>query len=234
MQKLSELIGKPLFTRTGELAGTVKNALLAKNLRILRAFEYFDDQEDEHTIPLSSVVSAEDALIVRSLAERQYKDAVPAPFGIAAYSETGENLGNVCDFGLNGADVTALVLTGGREIETARVVSIGDALIADIGSPLPVRPAKASRTRAAARRTERAEEPEKDTAPRQIPAPQAVPKAGSALLTGKRVPEDVRDARGDIVVRKDTVITAETLRRAMAHNKLFELTLSVLSQSART
>lgn len=234
MQKLSELIGKPLFTRTGELAGTVKNALLAKNLRILRAFEYFDDQEDEHTVPLSSVVSAEDALIVRSLAERRYKDAVPAPFGVAAYSETGENLGNVCDFGLNGGEVTSLVLTSGREIETARVVSIGDALIADLSSPLPVRPAKTSRMRTAARRTERAEEPEKDTAPRQIPAPQAVPKAGSALLTGKRVPEDVRDARGDIVVRKDTVITAETLRRAMAHNKLFELTLSVLSQSART
>lgn len=231
MQKLSELIGKPLFTRTGELAGTVKNALLAKNLRILRAFEYFDDQEDEHTVPLSSVVSAEDALIVRSLAERRYKDAVPAPFGVAAYSETGENLGNVCDFELNGGEVTGLVLTSGREIETARVVSIGDALIADLSSPLPVRPAKTSRTRTAARR---AETTGPNAPARQIPAPQAAPKAGSALLTGKRVPEDVRDARGDIVVKKDTVITAETLRRAMAHNKLFELTLSVLSQSART
>ena len=58
---------------------------------------------------------------------------------------------------------------------------------------------------------------------------QPAPKAGSALLTGRRAPADVTDARGNVIVKKDTVITAEVLRRAMAHNKLFELTLSVLS-----
>ena len=48
MQRLSDCIGKNIFTKSGENAGTVKNALLSKNLKTVRAFEYFDDREDEH------------------------------------------------------------------------------------------------------------------------------------------------------------------------------------------
>lgn len=223
MRKLSEFIGKPLFTRAGECAGTVKNALLAKNLKTVRAFEYFDDQEDEHTLPVGSVISAEDALMVRSLAEKGYKDAVSAPFGITVYSETGETLGNVCDFLLGENEVKALLLTGEREVPAERIASVQDALIADLSSPLPLRPKRnappktkrAPAQRAAERAAERAEAPR--------------PKAGSTLLTGKRVPENICDARGNVIVKKDCVITADILKRAMAHNKLFELTLCVLS-----
>ena len=110
MQRLSDCIGKNIFTKSGENAGTVKNALLSKNLKTVRAFEYFDDREDEHELPASSVISVQDALIVKSLAERQYKDAVPAPFGMQAYSETGESLGNVCDFLTENGEVRALLL----------------------------------------------------------------------------------------------------------------------------
>ena len=79
MPNISDFIGKPLFDGAGEKAGTVKNALLTRNLKTLRAFEYFDEQEDEHILPLSAISSAGDALIVRSLAEKTYKDAVGAP-----------------------------------------------------------------------------------------------------------------------------------------------------------
>ena len=147
MRKLSEFIGKPLFTRAGECAGTVKNALLSKNLKTVRAFEYFDDREDEHELPASSVISVQDALIVKSLAERQYKDAVPAPFGMQAYSETGESLGNVCDFLTENGEVRALLLTGGQEIEAARIASVKDALFFDLTSPLPLKQKKSAPAR---------------------------------------------------------------------------------------
>lgn len=223
MQNLSEWIGKPLLTRAGEHAGTVKNALLTKNLRTARALEYFDEQEEEHVLPLSAVTADGDALIVRSLAERPLKDAVPAPFGIAVYAETGERLGSVCDFLLEANAVFALLVTGGTTIDTARIVSIKDALIADLTSPLPVKPAKAQRKARPA-----AKAAASGPAPAPTPAPAPQPKAGSCLLTGKRAPLDVLDARGNVIVRKGALITAETLRRAMAHDKLFELTLSVL------
>lgn len=237
MQRLSDCIGKNIFTKSGENAGTVKNALLSKNLKTVRAFEYFDDREDEHELPASSVISAQDALIVKSLAERQYKDAVPAPFGMQAYSETGESLGNVCDFLTENGEVRALLLTGGQEIEAARIAGVKDALFFDLTSPLPLKQKKSAPARK--RPSPEGGSPAPSQAgrpaaqPRETARPDAAkPKAGSALLTGKRVPADVCDARGNVIVKKDTVVTADVLKRAMTHNKLFELTLCVLSESA--
>ena len=237
MQRLSDCIGKNIFTKSGENAGTVKNALLSKNLKTVRAFEYFDDREDEHELPASSVISAQDALIVKSLAERQYKDAVPAPFGMQAYSETGESLGNVCDFLTENGEVRALLLTGGQEIEAARIAGVKDALFFDLTSPLPLKQKKSAPARK--RPSPEGGSPAPSQAgrpaaqPREAARPAAVkPKAGSALLTGKRVPADVCDVRGNVIVKKDTVVTADVLKRAMTHNKLFELTLCVLSDGA--
>ena len=237
MQRLSDCIGKNIFTKSGENAGTVKNALLSKNLKTVRAFEYFDDREDEHELPASSVISVQDALIVKSLAERQYKDAVPAPFGMQAYSETGESLGNVCDFLTENGEVRALLLTGGQEIEAARIAGVKDALFFDLTSPLPLKQKKSAPARK--RPSSEGVSPAPSQAgrpaaqPRETARPAAAkPKAGSALLTGKRVPADVCDVRGNVIVKKDTVVTADVLKRAMTHNKLFELTLCVLSESA--
>lgn len=237
MQRLSDCIGKNIFTKSGENAGTVKNALLSKNLKTVRAFEYFDDREDEHELPASSVISVQDALIVKSLAERQYKDAVPAPFGMQAYSETGESLGNVCDFLTENGEVRALLLTGGQEIEAARIAGVKDALFFDLTSPLPLKQKKSAPARK--RPSPEGGSPAPSQAgrpaaqPRETARPAAAkPKAGSALLTGKRVPADVCDVRGNVIVKKDTVVTADVLKRAMTHNKLFELTLCVLSESA--
>lgn len=237
MQRLSDCIGKNIFTKSGENAGTVKNALLSKNLKTVRAFEYFDDREDEHELPASSVISVQDALIVKSLAERQYKDAVPAPFGMQAYSETGESLGNVCDFLTENGEVRALLLTGGQEIEAARIAGVKDARFFDLTSPPPLKQKKSAPARK--RPSPEGGSPAPSQAgrpaaqPRETARPAAAkPKAGSALLTGKRVPADVCDARGNVIVKKDTVVTADVLKRAMTHNKLFELTLCVLSDGA--
>lgn len=237
MQRLSDCIGKNIFTKSGENAGTVKNALLSKNLKTVRAFEYFDDREDEHELPASSVISVQDALIVKSLAERQYKDAVPAPFGMQAYSETGESLGNVCDFLTENGEVRALLLTGGQEIEAARIAGVKDALFFDLTSPLPLKQKKSAPARKRPSPEGGSPAPSQEgrpaAQPREAARPAAVkPKAGSALLTGKRVPADVCDVRGNVIVKKDTVVTADVLKRAMTHNKLFELTLCVLSDGA--
>ena len=49
--------------------------------------------------------------------------------------------------------------------------------------------------------------------------------AGSALLTGKILSEDLTDARGTILAKKGTKVTPEIIRRALTHEKLFRLTL---------
>ena len=58
-------------------------------------------------------------------------------------------------------------------------------------------------------------------------APQGAPPgrlAGSALLTGKTLPEDLRDARGALLAPRGAVVDAAVIRRALQHNKLFALT----------
>ena len=49
--------------------------------------------------------------------------------------------------------------------------------------------------------------------------------AGRGLLTGKILPQDLPDARGNVLARAGTVVNADVIRTAMRHDKLFELTL---------
>ncbi len=53
----------------------------------------------------------------------------------------------------------------------------------------------------------------------------SVRRAGSSLLTGKILPKDLKDVRGNVLARAGTVVSREVIRRAMEHSKLFELTL---------
>lgn len=234
MQNLSEIIGKPAYTSGGEYAGTVKNARLSKNLKKLRGFECFDEQEEEFELPVTAVASVGDALLIKSLSAKPYKETVPAPFGISVFSETGENLGLVSDFRLEEKEVIAVVLEDGKEIELSRMEAFSDALIVNLtGEPVkkPVckRPPRARETGAAesARQEKTAEKAETPPAAAGTAKGNAL-RAGSNLLTGKRATADIFDVRGNLVVAKGAVITPEIIRRALAHNKLFELTVSVL------
>lgn len=69
-----------------------------------------------------------------------------------------------------------------------------------------------------------------DAAKRETAFTGAVParsarRAGSSLLTGKILPKDLKDVRGNVLARAGTVVSREVIRRAMEHGKLFELTL---------
>ena len=50
-------------------------------------------------------------------------------------------------------------------------------------------------------------------------------RAGRGLLTGKILPKDLLDARGNILARAGTKVNTEVIRIALRHDKLFELTL---------
>lgn len=54
--------------------------------------------------------------------------------------------------------------------------------------------------------------------------------AGSALLTGKTLPGDLLDARGNLLAPRGAVVDADVIRRALRHNKLFALTRLVCAQ----
>lgn len=55
--------------------------------------------------------------------------------------------------------------------------------------------------------------------------------AGRGLLTGKILPQDLLDARGNVLARAGTAVSADVIRTAMRHGKLFELTLLCCASS---
>ena len=64
------------------------------------------------------------------------------------------------------------------------------------------------------------------------PAPYRPRKAaGRGLLTGKVLPQDLLDARGNVLARAGTEVSADVILCALRHDKLFELTLLCCSTS---
>lgn len=194
---VSELIGKPLLTRKGEYRGCVKNVQTDARLLRIRNLECFDAEEEEFLLPASAVAQfGQDALIVKGGTPHACKNCVPLPFKCSAYTQTGDALGVIDDFARDGLAITGILLSDGELRPTAGAGKIADAAL------FGARPAA-----------------------RKATAPPAGKRAGQALLTGKILPEALTDVRGNVLAPAGTRVTAEVIRRAMAHGKLFALTL---------
>ena len=260
---VSDFIGLPLLTRGGEKIGYIKNVQTDKNLTRVRNLECCDEEEEEFTLPYSAIANfGKGAAVVKSAAAKGCKNCQPAPMGMAVFSKEGDLLGSVRDFGRDGANITALVLSDGKEISAERIVSVTDTAIVDLSDDYTPRPVVRTRRKPAAKAPERRadgrEEKKKPTAEREdaqeeteivtvraaaspaedaareiaaeentateTAAPQTK-RAGSGLLTGKILPRDLLDARGNLIAREGAKVTADVIRSAMRHGKLFELTL---------
>ena len=276
---VSDYIGMPLLTRGGERIGYVKNVQTDKNLTRVRNLECCDEEEEEFILPLSAIASfGEGATVVKSPTANGCKNCLPAPIGREAYSTEGAPLGHVRDFGREGVLLRTLVLSDGREIDTARIAGVTDTVLVDLSEdfvPKPVARAKrkkkspgqeadhACRANADCKADSPAERsaggqsasadgaeevltvraafsPSRDAESEiaadaaetdtesKAPARKA---AGRGLLTGKILPQDLPDARGNVLARAGTVVNADVIRTAMRHDKLFELTLLCCASS---
>lgn len=261
---VSDFIGLPLLTRGGEKIGYIKNVQTDKNLTRVRNLECCDEEEEEFTLPYSAIANfGKGAAVVKSAAAKGCKNCQPAPMGMAVFSKEGDLLGSVRDFGREGANITALVLSDGKEISAERIVSVTDTAIVDLSDDYTPRPVVRTRRKPAAKAAKQGETDERiaekeptaeqedaqgeteivtvraaaspaEDAAREIAAEEntatetAAPqtkRAGSGLLTGKILPRDLLDARGNLIAREGAKVTADVIRSAMRHDKLFELTL---------
>lgn len=259
---LSDFIGKPVLTRSGECVGYVKNIQTDPKMTRARNLECCDDDEEEFLLPFSALASfGKDAAVVKSLAAAPCKNCISAPFGMPVYSAEGALLGQIDDFLRSDKQIDALLLSDGTTIPVARLVAVTDTAIVD---PSGKRKAKTRTGQKNAgtyrKKTDKTAKTEEDTfmetqneepffviaaekAPRadeEIAATAAaaspagkqesaedIPhlRAGRGLLTGKILPRDLKDARGNILAKAGSVVNAQTIRKAMEHDKLFELTL---------
>lgn len=252
---IGEWIGKPLLTRGGERIGYIRSVQTDRALARVRNLECCDEEEGEFLLPVTAVERfGKDAAIVRAPAP-PYKDCVSAPFGMAVYSREGELLGRIDDFGREGTRVTSLLLTGGLCVPVGQLVSAADAAIVDRTGEITRRPRILCRPAARARAAQGEGGEREQAAAEKGPAADSAAAgdkaarelraererelrdrrppgrlAGSALLTGKTLPGDLLDARGNLLAPRGTVVDADVIRRALRHNKLFALTRLVCAQ----
>ena len=268
---VSDFIGKPILTRSGECVGYVKNVQTDKKLSRLRNLECCDNDEEEFLIPLSALASfGQDAVVVKSLAAAPCKDCISAPFGMSVYSAEGTLLGQADDFLREGKQISALLLSDETLIPVSHLSAVTDTAIVDPNSKKRTasRSSSPKNTGTPRKKSNKATQSEKDAEPKSLPyeeakedsfiviaakkaessasreiaatAATAAPvdqspalseeyaanlRAGRGLLTGKILPRDLKDARGNILARAGSVVSAQIIRKAMEHDKLFELTL---------
>ena len=201
-----------------------------------------------------------DAAIVKSLSAAGCKNCISAPFGIEVFSETGDKLGTLADFVRENFVITHYILSGGQKVPADRLVSAADSAIVDLSGTAVRRPSRAAKKRTARALPQISEGNGADAAEQtagtaatesdyevliaeeanfeQTPAaqevrfsrPSAHKMAGSALLTGKTLPAPLVDARGNVIAAAGATVTPDIIRRALAHNKLFALTLLCTEQ----
>ncbi len=269
---VSDFIGKPLLTRSGECIGYVKNIQTDKKLSRLRNLECCDSDEEEFLVPFSALASFDqDAVVVKSLAVAPCKDCISAPFGMSVYSAEGALLGQVDDFLRDGKQISALLLSDETLIPVGHLSAVTDTAIVDPNGKKRTtsRSASPKKTGTSRKKSNNSTQTERTaTSPSELlqedtnedsfiviaakkaesfanqeiaattataaPAGQGAAaseeytvnlRAGRGLLTGKILPRDLKDARGNILAKAGSVVSAQTIRKAMEHDKLFELTL---------
>ena len=299
-ETVSELIGKPLLTKSGEYLGCVKSVQTDARYGRIRNFACFDRDEEDFLLPASAIAQfGQDALVVQYAARRACKNCVPLPLKCKTYSQSGDELGAIDDFLRSGTELTGVVLSNGQAYPLERLVKVTDVAVLDLSDPfVPPKTRKAPAQKSAPPAKARAREcaaaalPDAETDERAHTAPAApyeevaslretaaavaeesaqreegaappdavaetaalpdaemvgeqphaaqtaappksggtrpAVRAGKGLLTGKILPADLVDVRGNVLAPAGTRVTADVIRRAMAHNKLFALTMLCL------
>lgn len=211
----SILIGKPLLLESGENLGYITGLFLSKDLSKLCTLACADNEEEEFFLPAEAVVSAGDAVIVKSAAQSSPL-GTPCPIGKAVFDEGGAFLGGAAALtdGQNGI-LTVCGPFGEREYP-AKSLSLGSCAIVRSGKQRP--PKKRSIPK----------EKENHPAPEKITS-EVRSQEGTDYrldLIGRRA---VRDVEG--LVFAGDAVTRDTLRRAHEYNRLLELAAAVLTEA---
>ncbi len=234
---LSDYIGKQVIKSNGEYTGYVTGVELSKKLDTVRALICVDLEEDEFIIPYTAIKAfGNGGIIVKSLGGKLAKERILAPVGMRVLTTYGDFKGYVSDFETLNSKVLSIILSNGEKHPLYKIKGLGECVILDLNAQPSLYNSTENKTRTTTKTnkqslnnatydSENVTETKNDT--NKLIEKKVT--AGSNLLTGKKVPRNIFDARGNLIIKKDSIITSETLKNAVYHNKLFELTITVLN-----
>ncbi len=230
--QLSNLIGKQIFSPTGEALGYVKSALCSRDLQKLTALACIDDEEEEFFLSLRAVRSVKDAVIATN-ARLSSPNGQPVPVGKQLFTHLGEERGVVCD--LVWTDAPYLIASQDGVTENYPL----DNLV--VGKTVIVYPSPEEKPQPK-RRTPKKPKQNASTPPAKVQnvppvseVSQALPPPTNALplhrldLIGRVVKRTVYTLDGAPLITAGERVTPQTLLVARKHNRLLQLTVNTLS-----
>lgn len=221
--EVSFLIGKNVFSPSGEKLGYVTGAYLTRDLKKLTALSLADEEEETRYLPARALLACGDAVIARA-SWVQSPLGVPFPAGVTAYTQKGELLGTVC--GWHDGILTISGEKGKTEAEAERIVC-GETLI--VYETAPVGRKRTPRKKPPVRKKSDPIPTEEEAFSHPMSQIQQNSPFDRGNLLGRQAKRNVYDATGNLLVAAGETVTAETLSKVRRRGKLLALTVSVLT-----
>lgn len=95
--KISDMIGKQIFSPEGEWLGYVKGAYVSRDGARVTAYDCSDEEEEVFYLPARAVRAVNDVVIAQNK-KSQSVIGIAFPVGKEAYSHLGERMGHIVDF----------------------------------------------------------------------------------------------------------------------------------------
>lgn len=232
--QLSNVIGKPVLTPTGEERGYVVAANLSRDYAKISCLVCADAEEEEFYLPARAILSVGDAVIAAGR-RLSAPNGVPSPVGKEAYTIAGILLGTISDVRLGEDAEPVFLLASSRALTQipARCVALGErAVVYPEGMTVPAAkkpPKKSPQTKKEAPMSENKVQKTKIIPEKRIPVPRSAELLNGTNLLGRRVKKSVFDERGAAVAVAGERITPAVLSRARRSNRLVQLAVNTLT-----
>lgn len=234
MKLLSDFIAKRVLNlSSGQIEGTIKNACFDTNFKKVENFKMFDDEDEEYLLNVKKICAVgQDAVVIRNkdamilaINEAECRDF--STINMQVYSADGENIGRVTDLELTDNYRLNSLVIGDQKVSPDNIISLGQVIVTkgensiSILSKSRANPFKNS-VDATRKVTILAPQIEHKTTVPSVPV-RAI--ASPNFLLGKRAVKTIYGTNNEIIIKKESPITALTLESAKRHGKLVELTI---------
>ncbi len=217
--QITNLIGKQIFSPTGESLGTCLSVNLSRDFTKLSTLICIDGEEEEFFLPVRAIKAIQDVIIAAPTPTKSVQ-GLPAPIGKPVLSHQGEDLGIATDLSLTDSSALFVTKNGLSTQYPLNAVAFGERLI--------VYPSAEEKPTKKCRKTSPSAKSSKRNAKTEQATPQIEPTHRLDLI-GKTVKKTVYTQEGAPLVSAGEIITPTILRKARLNNRLLQLTVNTLT-----
>lgn len=234
MKLLTDIIAKKVLNlSSGQIEGTIKNACFDKNFKKIENFKMFDNDDEEYLLNTKKIYAiGQNAVVIKNkeamiLAINENDCSDFSTMNMSVYTADGNKIGRVTDLELTDNFRLKHLVVGDERLSPENIISIGEVVVAKGTSPVKL--LAKSRTNPFKKPTDKiqtvtilAPKIESETSSPSTPA-RAV--ASPNFLLGRKATKTIYGMNNEIIIRKESAVTAVTLESAKRHGKLTELTV---------